>query len=281
MDLWIKSAFLIRDDPPLSKTLGELRLAKRKFGMLRRIVIIGIMVIPMEVCCMRSFSASAFRECGDLEDNYGFRGSRATAMNDFAALVARPHPNICYYLFIRDDRSGGGPVQAHLWVAPPEFPDDSIDSLGIGIKLLVGETYDFNTNFLPAVVQRVILLLPALSALADVITREMQQPIFHTQRQQKYQLEYGAYNSLVEFSNTDAGAYCRSVFDIADKVIKGEKTYKVLEQVCIEIASSILVSEPILFPFDDSYFQNNAKFVGTYLATKVYIETLVPRNPRS
>jgi hypothetical protein len=226
---------------------------------------------------MQSFSASAFRVCVDLEDNYGFRASRATAMNDFAALVARPYPDICYYLFIRDDRSGGGAVQAHLWVAPPEFPDDSLDSLGIGIKLLVGETYNFDTNFLPAVVQRVILFLPALSALADVVTREIQQPVFHTQRQEKYQLEYKAYNSLVQFSNTEAGGYSRNVFDIANKVVRGDKNYKTLEQACTAIALQILASEPILPPFDNSYFQNNAKFVGTYLATKVYIETLVPR----
>ncbi len=225
---------------------------------------------------LRAFSTSVFHICADLEQSYGFRASHATASKDFAALVARPYSDICYYLLIRDDRSGGGLVRADLWVAPPEIPDDSLESLGVGIKLLVGEIYEFDTTFLKAIVRRVILLLPALPALVDVVRQEIHHPIFHSQRQGKYRLEYEAYHRLVDFSRTEAGSYCRVIFETADMVVRGRKSYKSLEQICTTIASELLASEPILIPFDNPYFQNNPSFIGMYIASKVYIEALVP-----
>lgn len=224
---------------------------------------------------MASFASEVFKQFSALIEKHEFKPAKGLDYDAFASLVRRSSQDICNYIFVRDDRSGRGDLSAQLWVAPIDFPDDGLDKLGVGFKIWLGATRQLEENFLPGLVKRVEILLPATEALAASVIQEFSAPIFPTRKIYTYRLERTAFDFIREFSATTAGSYWKDAFGIARSVTLGKGKYSQLEKKCVECAERLFHESTNLTRIDSDYFERNPKFTGSRLSKQIYIETLV------
>lgn len=225
---------------------------------------------------MAKFSTEVYKLCRDLISKHGFHAAKAMAGQRFASLVFRYSQDICYYVFIRDERRGSGSVNAQLWVTLPDAPVDVIDKLGVGFKIDLGATYEPDDEFIKNIARRVEILLPALEGIAKVVQTEFENPIFKTERLTKYRIERLAFEAIRKYSMTSAGSYCRPVFEKALSVASGKSKFQELETACVEMAERLLQESPALPEINNDYFEGRPDFIGFCLADHFYIEALAP-----
>jgi hypothetical protein len=225
---------------------------------------------------MSPFSKKVFKAFQPLIHKHGFRPAKAAAHKAFAAVVARPAQDICYYVFARDDRSGAGELSAQLWVAPPDFPADGLDNLGVGFKFHLGNLYEPEEGFFEAVAGRVETLLPYLSGIAEAVRQELKEPAFRTRRFQVHTMQRALLDAVRKHSVQSGTNEWIALHEKAVQVVEDKVDFEDLEKACKERLSALLQSPAFrrMSGFDD--FLRESSIAGSCLAEQLYIEALVP-----
>ena len=86
---------------------------------------------------MVTFADSVYDVLSRLCENYGFAPASAMAGKHFASLVKKLSDECYAYVFVHDGRPGDGELTVTVWIAPPHTPDDGLDKLNVGYKVLI------------------------------------------------------------------------------------------------------------------------------------------------
>lgn len=222
-----------------------------------------------------TFPARVFRCLAGLAQ-YGFVGANAAALTDFAALVCRAREVVCYYLLLRDDRSGGGTVRADLWVAPITSPDDAVRRIGVGKEIPIAETESPDAAFLSEVQVRVVALLPELPEIAQQVEHRYTteaDPSLALQVNRQGRTMLGA---LRRYADCEAGSYVAPLFDSTVDVVGGRLTLEALEKACTVVATRLLQDDQAPPAVSHPVFRRKATLIALVLTRQLYIDALVP-----
>lgn len=223
---------------------------------------------------MMDFSALVFRSFAQLIQGHGFVPAERVSSDRFAALVARPSAEVCYYLLARKYPTGG--VAVCLWVAPPDSPDDSLDRLFLGFKIDLGEGHDDAKQFLEDVARRAELLVPHLGGIEEATRQEIARPIMRTKRLQSYTASRSVYSAIRSYSQTSEGRYCLAAFEKAKEVAGGRAKWDELEAESVRVCQLLLRDSSAPPEILHEHFRKDPKFLGRCLTGALYIEALVP-----
>lgn len=220
---------------------------------------------------MGKFSKTVF----DCFDGLNFRPSKATASDDFAVLTRRERPGVCSYIYVRDDRRGKGSIAVHYWVAPPDFPDDGLDNLGVGFKIPIGSTYDADADsFIQVARSRVDMLLPAIPSLVEVVERELETPAVVTKRLIAYREQVVLFSTVLALVPVNESV--ADVVDRANDAVLRNRPYKEFATECQRLIQ-ILKANREQFPADRQQFLDKSDLMlQTIISRQLYIESLVP-----
>jgi hypothetical protein len=228
---------------------------------------------------MSAFSKKVYRAFAPLIQKHGFKPARAVADRAFAAVVARPAEDICYYVFARDARSGGGDLSSHLWVAPPDVPNDGLERLGMGFKIHLGNIYEPEEGFFEAVAKRAETLLPHLYGIAEAVRLEYQTPAFNTLRLRTYRMQRALFDAVRHHPARPARHAWETLYAMALRVAADKTEYDDLESECNSAVKTLLQEPSFQTASGYEEFVEHSDVAGIALAYQLYIETLVPFHP--
>ncbi|HVS59522.1 MAG TPA: hypothetical protein VHE82_02385 [Gemmatimonadaceae bacterium] len=209
-----------------------------------------------------------------------FKGSDFTpatgvANDEFVALLRRESEQVCSYIFFRDDRRGGGAVAVDYWVAPPDFPDDGLDKLGIGFKVAIARAFGFQEDLLRVARRRVDILGQVVPAFTAAVTEEAKAPIVVTPRLGPYRDQIALYRIVMRRSADKSGrAIAEALQSAADSLQKG-RPYRDFASKCQEILA-LLTQCDDLAPEEAALLAKPEMMVHTMLSRHLYVEMLVP-----
>ena len=125
---------------------------------------------------MSKFAKEVFRCFAQLHERWGFVPAVEFATREFAPLVKKVTEDIVAYVFVHDRRSGNADVVISMWVAPPHPPDDGLDNLMVGFKVLIASKFEVDDEFFELGQERIIRLVPFLDGLVAPIRAELAEP---------------------------------------------------------------------------------------------------------
>ncbi len=132
----------------------------------------------------------------------GFVPAKLASDRRFAVAVKAMTLRTAAYLMVRDDRAGSGPISAHLWIAPRDFPDDGLDNLGVGFKTLLFQTYEELSEVgFEAIAGRCRTFMLGASELAGAVDNEIDSPLRLTKRRDTYDIQVAAFAKLQQLDN--------------------------------------------------------------------------------
>lgn len=220
---------------------------------------------------MGKFSKTIF----DAFDGLSFRPSKGSTSEDFAALIRRERPGVCSYIYARDDRRGNGPLAVHYWVAPPDFPDDGLDNLGVGFKIPLANTFDSDVDaFVRVARARVESLLPAVPSLTEVVERELETPTALTKRLVAYREQVVLFAAVMAFASTN-DTVAETIGRARDAVQK-DRPYKEFAAECQRLIQIVRANRDQFAEDHQHFFNKSDLMLQTILSRHLYIESLVP-----
>ena len=221
---------------------------------------------------MPPFAENVFEIFNDLTNNHRFVPARAGADKNFASLVREEEEDVFVYVMVHDNRPGGGTVEVHVWVAPPESPDDTLDKLYVGYRIRIADEYDIDDEFFLNCQQRIVHFLPCVAAMVPLIREELVNPSFRTRRWIVYQLEQRAVArvlQLAESGETDAVSAVKA----ATRLALGRGSYSRFNSACAPIATVLLKDEKM-----DAdilrFFKGNIDSLASTLSRFLYARAL-------
>jgi hypothetical protein len=221
---------------------------------------------------MGKFSKSVF----EAFDGLGFMPSKGTATDDFAALLRRERHDVCSYVYVRDDRRGNGPLAIHYWIAPPDFPDDGLDNLGIGFKIPISGTFRPSDDYLPSARTRLERLLVATPALVEVVINDSKAPAVVTKRLAAYREEVRFFRAVTQVAVMHGNADMVEAMERAADVVKRERPYRDFAGECLRLAQ-IVKARRDAFPVEQQRFiEQSELMLQTMISRQMYVEFLVP-----
>ena len=118
---------------------------------------------PLSRTVSRAFSGLAAR---------GFTPAPAAAAPGFVSLVKRAAEDVCLLVFVKDQPAG---ESVSLWVAPPDFPDEGLDRMRVGYRILLAERFSSEPleDLLAVAEARAIRLLDGVPALYPLLRTEL------------------------------------------------------------------------------------------------------------
>lgn len=221
---------------------------------------------------MKEFASEVFEVTRPLVDN-GFRRSwpLSREASGLFAMVKRLTPLLCAYLFVRV--GGQDSREAHLWVAPLELPDDSIESLGVGYKISLGQTWEGFEAFYKAVTLRTELALPCLRAIGESVTKEFHCPELETRRRKVYRLARMAYEIIHNRAKVSGDPSCRRLLKLAASIARGHDAYADLEEATTSVWHQIASGTSLVSLFTESVLPDSCDQWG--LRDPVTIASLI------
>jgi hypothetical protein len=231
------------------------------------------LLFNIEVVDMSDFVNNIFSVFSHLIDKHGFIPAKAVSGDHFVSLVKKYTDNVFIYLFVRDERAGSGEMSVQLWIAPPDLPDDTLENLGIGYKILIASTYEPDDRFFDRVEKRVLNLLPLLDDLAKGVEIELQKPPFQTKRLVAYRCEKQAFINFMNCASKENDTEVRDILEQAKKLAAGKGTLDSLGKKVTRFTPKLLANNCLL---DDTanFFGGDPRFIGTSLANRLYVEEL-------
>jgi hypothetical protein len=229
---------------------------------------------------MATFSQIMFKELGPASAAYGFRPSIATAHSDYAAFVARPDLDVCLYLLTKWSRINCQ-CYADFWVAPPEFPDDRVDQLGVGWHSELGRAPKPDVTFLTQVrrgiasemgniAEKIAIVRQAYATLQEKPTRLL---VFN-------RCVRRLLPELATYSQTEQGQYCQYFFHGAKEVMAGKLKWSRYKLACERLAIRLLHDPQAPALVHDPTWEQDAGRLGRFIASQCYVEALVPWPPQ-
>lgn len=129
----------------------------------------------------------------------GFVESPLSRSEFFRALITCASARTLHYAFIKDERKTGNNLDFILYNAPVDFPGEGLDKLGVGVKILLYECYDFHEKETEEVYLKYGHVLKSLGPqMAGATEEELDKPIFKTQRFRILMLEKKFYQQFKE-----------------------------------------------------------------------------------
>ncbi len=222
---------------------------------------------------MATFGDNVFDVFSQLCEKHGFVPAKAMAGKHFASLVKKLSDEAYAYVFVHDGRSGDGELVVSVWISPLHAPDDGLDKLNVGYKILIASAFDVDDEFFHRCEERIVNLLPALGALSEVVETELSHHTLRSQRWEAYQHERQAFASLNAIANNEADSACAKALSTARRVAKGGASYNGLEKACVAAAKTLLDHDAIS---DDAsrFYDGDAEFLGSSLTSLVYVDAL-------
>lgn len=161
----------------------------------------------------------------------GFRSCEKYSGSSIMVVYVKPYSqDIAFYLFFRDGRARDGYVTAELWFAPIQFPDDSIEDCGCGIKLDLSQRRLMDDATMMGIARKACNCLPYLSQFQSFILDELKSPFFSNERGQYYRYELEIYRKVCERADL------RTVLDEVAKDYRSRKIgLDVVSQRCKEL----------------------------------------------
>jgi hypothetical protein len=209
-------------------------------------------------------------------DGLGFTPSKGTATEAFAALLRREGHDVCSYIYVRDDRSGNGAIAIHYWIAPPDFPDDGLDNLGVGFRILIASSFRPSDEFLTSARTRLERLLLATPVLAEVVSNDSKAPAIVTKRLAAYREEVTFFRVLTEVSMLHGNADMAEAIERAADVVRRERPYRDFVAECQGLVQ-ITKAKPEAFPVElRRLIAQSELMLQTMISRQMYVEFLVP-----
>ena len=222
---------------------------------------------------MGKFSKSVF----EIFDGLSFVPSKSTASDDFAVLLRRERQMVCSYIYARDDRRGNGPVAVHYWIAPPDFPDDGLDNLGVGFRIFIASTFQMSDDFLPSARARVQRLLAATPALAEVVVSEMREPVKDdTTRLGAYQEEVSLFRMVTQFAAKPGNTDVVEIMQRAAEAVRRDRPYREFAMECQRLVGIVKAKRGDFPPEQQRLLGQSDLMLHTMLSRQMYVEFLVP-----
>lgn len=225
---------------------------------------------------MSSFVKQVFDEFANLINQHGFIPAKAVSGKWFASFLRTCTLKTFVYLFVRDERSGSGSLNVQLWVAPLELPDDTLENLGIGYKILMGATYEPTESFFHGMEQRILNVLPGLEGLARAVETELQTPPFPTKRLTVHEYQKQAVQELTQFAARTPATECHGVLEYAKKLAAGKGNLAELEKKIKDFLPS-WSSQGCFSKETNEFFGEDTNFLSVSLARRLYVEELGKR----
>lgn len=219
---------------------------------------------------MPSFADGIFESFSQLRARHAFVPSRASSNERFASLLRKETDDICVYVLVHDDRSGGANMDVDVWVAPPHSPDDGLDRLYVGYKIRIASEYDLDPDFFQNCESRIVSLLPCLPGLFPAIRAELKAPVFRTKRITTYLMEQRA-SAVVRRAAAEGSPVARDAIQAAGSAARGLASLDDVAELCTAAAINLKDS------LDDGfleYWRDDFKKVGAVLARRAYVQAL-------
>ncbi|MHC5539238.1 Imm25 family immunity protein [Singulisphaera rosea] len=199
---------------------------------------------------MSSFPENVFQAFRSLTIEHRFVPVKVGASKRFASLARQETKNVYSYLFASDGRMSGGNLDIDLWIAPPDEPGDGLDRLYVGHKIRIASEFEVDDGYFAKSQQRVIHLLPFVSAIVPLVDQELEEPSFQTKRWSVYRIQRKAiFSVLTEAAN--GNNRIRAAVNEARRLADEKGSMERLKEVCLPIAESLLESTIL----DDEVFQ--------------------------
>lgn len=221
---------------------------------------------------MATFSANVYDVLSSLIEEHAFIPCRAVSDKRFASLLRKETDEVYSYVFVRDGRASGVNLDVHFWIAPPESPDDSLDSLGIGYKILVASTFDVDDQFFANAQERIVRLLPAVDPLIAVVVKELKAPVFKTRRWDIYEQEQRLFKRVLDLNrakDTTAVAAMTSIRRAASKKGKLDQ----LAEIFVPLAQKF-VDGAVLGSKSEEVPDNDVHSLASTLSIHAYVWSL-------
>lgn len=217
---------------------------------------------------MGKFSRDVF----EAFDGLKFTPSTSTASDDFAALLRREHQSVCSYIYVRDDRRGKGPVAVHYWIAPPDFPDDGLDNLGVGYKIGMASTFNYDGAFLSTARVRLEYVLATAPALAEVVVRELKHPATVTNRLTAYREQVALYEAMVRIADGELSDAIKR----AREIVRQGRPYREFLSESQRLIQIVKAKRETFAPELQRLLDRPDLMLQTIINRQTYVESLVP-----
>lgn len=159
--------------------------------------------------------------------------------SDLVVWVRRESEAVCSYLFVRDDRSARQGIKFDYWVAPADTPDDSIESLGIGYMIRLGEPYKFEEPLLAPCFHRVQVLASHVDSLVQAVEEELRSPPIVTRRLGVYRDEQRLWALLRSDTSPEIVQLLHELRSQAAMMVRGRKSGERFDRICMDAASKL------------------------------------------
>lgn len=244
------------------------------------------MVGPMAMAnhSRRKAQASAFArtvyEALEPLHTAGFAPAHIWANARFASLIKRLRENVCAYVFVSDGRAASSDLTVSLWVAPPDSPDDALDRLGVGFKIMIGGECAVDDEFFTICCKRLSLLMTGIHGVADAVQSDLESPCVETHRLRVYRMERRIYGALLALCRDGPRSIGESVAAIASRAVQAGSSVDELEEACVPIAvrleqSGLLVGDEL------GFYGGDPRLLGGALFRHIYIDALAPVRRKS
>lgn len=214
--------------------------------------------------------------CNAVEETLGVIVTRAgfkltpalISEGDYCVFIKRYNEQIALYIKCTDHRSKGGDIVIALWIAPIEFPDDRIEVLNIGFKVVVYSDYEVSDEIMHAVGQKIVELSNNISSLAVAVEKDLTNPFIENQRTKFYFLSREMYNKL-----TSANEYTESFEELRSatrKCIEDKLSFDTMKDQCTSFIGTVRADV-----FSGPLTSLKPQEKGRMLACTLYAESLL------
>ena len=220
---------------------------------------------------MGKFANAVFAAFECLQSEHRFLPARAVSGKHFASLVRQVSEDVFAYVFVHDGRPSDTNLSVDLWVAPPDIPDHSLESLYVGYKIRIGSEYDIADNFLLSCEKRIVHFLPCVERLCPYVRSELNDPGIRTNRWMVYQMERQLLSCfLLRFNRRDSLAVAAQ--DVASAAIRAaslESVENACQPVVVEMLAEGELDRQIV-----GVYGGNENSLASALAGHLYVRAL-------
>lgn len=194
--------------------------------------------------------------------------SSLISKDSYCVFVKRYNEKIGLYIKCTDNRAKGGDVVVALWIAPVEFPDDRLEVLSLGFKIVVYSEYEISDEIVRSIGNKIIELSGSISSLAAAVEKDMASPFIAKGRQKYYYYSRRMYDLLC--TEEELSQPLEELKSSARKCVDAKLPLNKLVAQCTAVINKW---EDIYFSDLMPQLENEEK--GRLLASVLYAETLM------
>jgi len=205
--------------------------------------------------------------------NVGFRLDALCSDNRRVVVLFRVSELACVYLRVRYRVH----LDADVWIAPIEFPDDRIVDLpSYQIKVLLPPVDLASKELFPSIARRVLAIHDAFPSLARAVEAQIESPIFEADRAARFREVRAAYETMRSAIDRPDDPVPNRIDELAARTAAGKLSGdSELLVECTTVAKRI-IREGMPAAFETPTFEGQARNVGMEVCSQFYMEALLP-----